>query len=236
MHRFAVLAVVAACGSSAPTDRGKLRDVVLAINGHANVVKMTSAFADYRDVLATAKRVAGVTSAEPIVFENATAASPAAANVAIEVKGVEAGGPGAGEIEKRMIEGTTAALAEHPDEPRVILGRGLGKQLAVHVGDEISIAITAAIDPEHIVPARHAMRVAGFFQTDVDLYDDHVAIVPLAAAQAMLGKGDTVTALELRVADPAAAAAIAAAVERALGGPPYRAMGWQELDPALVDR
>ena len=79
------LSIVALVGCSSPgvqaphvDERAVTRDTALAINAHVVVLKSRSEFAEYRDVIEKAKKIAGVVSAEPFTISEMTATSAAA--------------------------------------------------------------------------------------------------------------------------------------------------------------
>jgi ABC-type lipoprotein release transport system permease subunit len=49
----------------------------------------------------------------------------------------------------------------------------------------------------------------------------------------MLGRGDQVMGIEMTVNDLEHSDQLASAIEKALGGPPYQAMDWYELNKNL---
>jgi tyrosyl-tRNA synthetase len=64
----------------------------------------------------------------------------------------------------------------------------------------------------------------------VPRYDQHLVLTKLATAQTLRGRGDTVMGVELRLQHEAAAAEIAEKLEKQLGGAPYAAQDWCELN------
>jgi hypothetical protein len=76
-------------------------------------------------------------------------------------------------------------------------------------------------------------RVAGTFHMEFDVYDEQLGLTSIPAVQAMLGRGDQVMGIEMTVEDLARSDEVAEAVEQALGGTPYQAMDWYELNKQL---
>ena len=78
-----------------------------------------------------------------------------------------------------------------------------------------------------------AFRVSGTFHIDFDEYDQRLGLAPLAAVQTMLGRGDQVMGIEATVKNLDDSATIASAILDKLGGPPYAAQDWYELNRQL---
>ena len=95
------------------------------------------------------------------------------------------------------------------------------------VGDEVTVSPSPDTKYEPKV-----FRVTGTFHTDFGEYDERLAYASLSALQAMLGRGDEVTGVELTVMDLDKSAAVAGAIETALGGA-YTVMDWYELNKNL---
>jgi lipoprotein-releasing system permease protein len=223
-------------GSAEPTPKWAndpphvLRDKINGVNAHVIVLKSTSSFAEYRDVLSVVEKTAGVAAAEPFIFMELNIASANHASIGLALKAVD---PKRVErvlaLASNMRVGKVASLASG-EPPPIILGDDLAKKLAVKLGDEVTL--TPAPEAETKFEAK-VFRVVGTFHVDFDEYDEKLGYVSLAAAQAMLGRGDQVMGIELTVKDLDKSAAIARAIEDAIGGPPYAVMDWYELNRDL---
>lgn len=204
-----------------------LRDKINGVNAHVVVLKSQATFSEYRDVLAVAERTPQVTAAEPFIFVEGDIAKGSGAPASTALKAVD---PARVDrvltIGKHMVTGTLASLAAG-EPPSIVLGDGLARRLGVHSGDDVAFTIPPLDD----VPARtKTFRVTGTFHMAFDEYDDRLAIAALAPVQAIVGRGDQVMGIEMTVNDFEHADAVARAIETALGGPPYQAMDWYELN------
>lgn len=222
-----------------PTKRRSPRDQVLELNGHALVLKSSAMFTEYRDVIDTARKTTGVTSAVPVVYEEMyVTKARAMLGLTIFVKGVELH-EGARRLAPFVVEGSFGASQPRP----IAIGNALAKNLRVGVGDDITLTYanattfdqtsgtTVPMDP--LPSATFRVRAIFYTGTGVDDYNEKLAYVELAAVQQLIGRGDTVTGIELRVQDIEQAAAIAERLENALGGPPYETRDWRTLSPSL---
>src|SRR6185503_9284911 len=66
-----------------------------------------------------------------------------------------------------------------------------------------------------------------------DEYDRRLMYTSLRDTQELVGRGDQVMGVEMKVKDVDRASEIAAKLEKALGGPPYQVQDWYELNHNL---
>ncbi|HET8539278.1 MAG TPA: ABC transporter permease [Anaeromyxobacter sp.] len=118
--------------------------------------------------------------------------------------------------------------------PGLVLGRELARSLRVFVGDQVNVVSPFGdLGPAGPQPKARPFRVAAIFYSGMYEYDSKFAYMDLAEAQRFFGTGDTVTGLELKVQDVDAARAVMGRVVFALGGWPFRAKDWGELNRSL---
>lgn len=101
----------------------------------------------------------------------------------------------------------------------VLLGAGVARNLGAKVGDTLSCASTKG--------AKSTLKVAGIFETSINAIDKARAYVPLRVAQTILGKGDAIERIEIRVDDPDRADVVADRMKRVFK---YDAESWQEAN------
>jgi lipoprotein-releasing system permease protein len=118
-------------------------------------------------------------------------------------------------------------------QPGIVLGRELARALRVLVGDRVNvISPLGDLGPAGPQPKSRAYRVAAVFYSGMYEYDSKFAYLDLPDAQRFFGT-DTVTGLEVKVANVDSARAVMERVVFALGGWPYRAKDWGELNRSL---
>jgi lipoprotein-releasing system permease protein len=83
-----------------------------------------------------------------------------------------------------------------------------------------------------MLPRIRTFRVAGINTTGMYEYDASLAFIPLEAAQKLLGIGDRVHGLELKVSDIYGADRLARAIQKELGFP-FWTMDWQQMSRNL---
>jgi lipoprotein-releasing system permease protein len=103
------------------------------------------------------------------------------------------------------------------------------------VGEEVTLVSPAESrrTPLGYVPRMRRFRVAGIFDSGMYEFDATLALIGLAEAQSFFGLGDRVTGLEVKVRDMDRAPAVADELLGLLGGFPYRANNWIDLNQNL---
>jgi lipoprotein-releasing system permease protein len=132
------------------------------------------------------------------------------------------------------IIGRPTKPAQDPVLPGIILGRELAAALRVVVGDRVNIVspLGTELGPQGPIPKNRAFRVAGVFYSGMYEYDSKFVYILLSEAEKFFEvKG--ATGIELKVADIDDARRISAQVVRTLGGYPYRARDWGEMNKNL---
>ena len=137
-----------------------------------------------------------------------------------------------------------------PPLPAIFLGRELAKKLKLAVGDRarlISPFQGIGLDDKPVPdgdsdsdasrseapPRVQEFRVAGIFAAGFDEYDKRLVLVSIARAQELVGLGNTVTGIEIRVKTVDRARLIGDEFVKFLGGPPFRSVDWEELNHNL---
>jgi lipoprotein-releasing system permease protein len=244
MRHLLISFALAACSGREPAPKQPaaevtpevLREKILAVNAHIIVLKLQS-FSEWREVLATIESTAGVVAAEPFLFEELKISTQGGAPIDFALKGVD---PTRVDrvlgIGKRMKTGALAVLADAA--PTIVLGDVLASKLGVKVGDEVTVShpVTPAPDQPLDAPPRKpgVFRVGGTFHMDFDEYDEKLALVPIIPMQAMMERGDQVTGIEMTVTDLAKSGELAKSIDDKLGGMPYQARDWYELNKQLL--
>ena len=121
--------------------------------------------------------------------------------------------------------------------PGVVIGVALQKNLGVALGDCVQVTsptigytfVRGALRP----PVAKQFRVTGVFQAGFDQYDSKLVYTDLHEAQAFYQAGDTVTGVEMKVADIDRAGEVAKEVEDLLESKLYHILDWQELNHGL---
>lgn len=232
----------------------EFRRKVLGVNAHILILKYGLDFSEYRRVMATCENMTGVEAAAPFVFNEMMVARGQQLS-GVLVKGVDP------ERVHRVLDLTQhieqprrirsgempGLLRPSTDEkgrslgrmPGLILGRVLAEKLNVKVGDVLRLVSPlsgldmAGWSASSEIPRSRDFRVAAIFFSGFNEYDKRLVYVHLRDAQAFLDQGDVVTGVDLKVHNVFEARPLARRVAEALGGTPYRAIDWSELNRNL---
>ncbi len=120
--------------------------------------------------------------------------------------------------------------------PGVVIGRTLGKQLNVGIGDCLQITsptIGMSLGASSRPPIARQFRVIAMFEAGFDQYDSKLVYTDLYEAEAFYEQGDSVTGVEMKVDDIGHAKDIAAEVDHRLSNSVYHTMDWMELNHGL---
>ncbi|WP_338865304.1 ABC transporter permease [Myxococcus stipitatus] len=143
-------------------------------------------------------------------------------------------GGGAGEGSGDDIIRRTGKPKKAPVLPGIVIGRELAAQLRVVVGDRVNVVspLGTELGPTGPLPKNRAFRVAAIFYSGMYEYDAKFVYILLKDAQDFFSVQGA-TGLELKVNDIDDARRIAGQVVKALGGYPYRARDWGEMNKSL---
>lgn len=121
--------------------------------------------------------------------------------------------------------------------PGLVVGVTLAKQLGVKIGDCVQITsptIGVAFGASGArAPVAKQFRVIAMFQAGFDQYDSKLVYTDLYEAQAFYDQGDSVTGVEMKVADIDRAPQISDEIEALLANSIYHTMDWRELNHGL---
>ena len=121
--------------------------------------------------------------------------------------------------------------------PGIVVGVSLAKTLSLDIGQCVTVTSPTigfsfsggTIKP----PVAKRFRVIAIFEAGFDQYDSKLVYTDLYEAQAFYDQGDTVTGVEMKVADIDKAADISRDIAQLLGSGLYHTMDWEELNHGL---
>ncbi len=219
------------------------QDKVLGVNAHVLVMRTSAGgFSMYREVEKMAKAIPGVVAVQPFVFVEMLITRGKGELSGIAMKGVDPDRLGSVlDLPKHMEEGSIDVLRAHPpgEPPSIIIGRELAHKLKAKVGDDVTLVLPSlAMDTKNWSPAggvakTKKLRLRGIFYSGFDEYDRRLVYISIQDAQDFLGEGDTVTGVEMKLADVNQARQVARTLEKKLGGEPFMVVDWRELNNNL---
>ncbi len=121
------------------------------------------------------------------------------------------------------------------DHPGIVLGRHIAANLGLLPGDEVLLVSPAEArrTPLGYVPRMRRFRVAGIFHSGMYEFDATMTFIDIEEAQSFFGLGDRVTGLQVKIEDVDRAPQVAGQLVEDLGGFPYRANNWIDLNENL---
>jgi lipoprotein-releasing system permease protein len=214
----------------------QFREKVLGVNAHVIIQKPETNFTNYEHVMAQVMKVdPDIVAIQPFIFAEMLATNGKGATSGVAIKGVDpVGVRRVLDLEKHIIAGSIADL-----DKGIILGKQLAAKLEVGVGDSVTVVVPLSnIDfatgrSKGGLPRTRKFTVVAVFYSGFDEYDRRLMYTDLRATQDLVGRGEGVMGIELKVRDVDRAEAIAAKIARELGEPPYQVQDWYELNHNL---
>ena len=121
--------------------------------------------------------------------------------------------------------------------PGIVIGKTLRENLGVNLGDCVQVTSpTIGFSYSGGViraPVARQFRVIAVFDAGFDQYDSKLVYTDLYQAQAFYDTGDSVTGVEMKIANVDDAKKIAHEIERRLDNGIYHTMDWEELNHGL---
>lgn len=214
--------------------RQAIRDRLLSVTAHVNLKPLSpEGISDYRALIAKLGDTPGVESIEPAIYNTVLLSCGSRAR-GVVLKGVDP------DLELRasgalrhMAAGSNTFAADADGIPALLIGRILGEELNISVGDYVTLTSPqGSLTPFGMVPRSRRFRVGGIFDSGFYDYDANWGFVTLQSAQALAGVGDAVSLLEVRVKNLDDARRIAdELVQRA--GVGFKATTWMDENRAL---
>jgi lipoprotein-releasing system permease protein len=212
-----------------------LTEKILGTNAHIVVLRSNGEMADYKELMGKLKGLGGVTAATPFIYNHVSG---------VVLRGIETkSDTQVTNLSRSMMEGKLSDLdkavpapvaGSEPPLPGVVIGKELAAHLNLYLGDTVNvISPLGNITPLGMIPKMKRYRVAGIFNTGMFEYDSTLAYVALGEAQSFLGMGDTVTGIQLKVADVYKTGDIVRNINRDIGFP-YYARDWMQMNKNIL--
>jgi lipoprotein-releasing system permease protein len=236
----AALIIVLAVMNGFETD---LRNKILGVNSHIVLMEYTGPMKNYQQVMNKITDVDGVVASTPFIYGQTMLKN------GDRVSGIVLRGLSTEDAFKvinlgKMKEGSIDYLSEknrttlNVDKnksslPGILIGKELAKNLGLFFLDTISVISPMGIStPMGMVPRLKNFLIVGIFDSGFYEYDSTLAYISLKDCQDFLNMGNTVTGIEIKVADIYKADSIAKGIEKKLGFP-FWARHWMEMNKNL---
>jgi lipoprotein-releasing system permease protein len=185
---------------------------------------------DYMHVVQEVQQDPDVVAAGPVVYQTVLL-SGSAGNKGVMMKGIIPDMESRmSALSENMVEGSLKDL--HDDS--VIIGKELAKSLGTFKGDHLQI-ITAEthMTPLGELPRSRVVEVVGLFSSGLYDYDTSWIYVPLPTVQRLLGLGDLVQFVDVKVKDLEQARVIGQRLVNKLGDN-YDFTDWMTLNQSIL--
>lgn len=211
--------------------RQELMMRILGVNSHLTILGTGGALADFDAVAARARQMPGVRTAIPMV-EGQVFATANNAGIGALVRGLRLDDVRRKPLIARNIRSGT--LENFHGRDAIMIGNRMRERFGLQVGDPITVYSPRGTDTAFgTVPRLKTYTVVAVFEVGMSDFDNSVMFVPLEAAQLFFQHANTVTGVELTLADPNASRNLAALVEQTFGSDLVRAWDWQSANSTL---
>ena len=214
-----------------------LRTRILGGQSHVVMRHAKGSMTGYRQLVKAVVNIEAVEAATPFIdvqgiLRSKNGISPA------KIKGIDPST--AGQVIKTLVgvslkedAGLIDRNSKQVSSPAIVLAKELAKNLGVGKGDVISLISPGELRSSVIkMPVIKQFKVSGYFKSGLYEYDNSFAYIHLKDAQKVLDTGDSVTGIEMRVANIFKAGKISEQIETKLGAP-YRVQDWMQLNQSL---
>ena len=192
----------------------EVRDRMLSVLSHIEVIGTDRPIGDWQDVLRQARRNGSVVGGAPYVAGQAMLTRDDSVR-GVLVRGIDpALEPRVSDLAAQVVQGRLDALV--PGEFGIAIGRVLARQVGVQIGDRIAlIAPQGTVTPAGVVPRVRQFTVVALFESGHYEYDATLVLTAMQDA-AKLFRVDGVTGVRLRTVDMQQAPRIAIELMRDL--------------------
>ncbi|MEW6326748.1 MAG: lipoprotein-releasing ABC transporter permease subunit [Thermodesulfobacteriota bacterium] len=220
-----------------------LKGKILGLNAHVLVLKYGDSVGDVKGLQEKIEKTKGVVATTPFIYSQAMLSSQLGAS-GVVLRGIDLKSSNKViNLHRYMVEGSLENLeissgqkgprGDTEGTPGIIIGRELAKNLGVIRGDRVQLmSPTGMVTPVGVIPRMAAFRVVGIFECGMFEYDSSMAFISLRAAQSLLGLGNRVSGLEVKVSDIYKADQVAVAINNTLGYP-YWTRDWMKMNKNL---
>ncbi len=178
----------------------ELRENILGVIPHASLRARENVGDQWQRISEQLGAENGVVAQAPLV-ESVGVVATERSSRGVMVNGVDpAREPAVSELDRFMLEGSLAALAEQ--RFGILIGQRLAEQLGVGMGDRLSLfSPGVSINPVAPLPHQRAFTVAGIYRVGTEELDGSLALIRLDDARALFRIRDPQTAIRLRSDD-----------------------------------
>lgn len=214
-----------------------LKEKILGTNAHLVVIRSGAPMEDYRATMSRLAKLPGVQAATPFIY-NQVMLSTGRHVSGVVLRGIEPESDRkVTKLSRSIVQGDIDSLDPKPGSeaaPGVMIGRELARHLNLSLGDRVNVVSpTGAITPLGMMPKLKPFQVTAIFNTGMFEYDSSLAYVSLGQAQSFFDLGDTVTGIQLKVADVYGTTELSERINREFG-PELYARDWMQMNRNIL--
>ncbi|MFI5352325.1 MAG: ABC transporter permease [Candidatus Binatales bacterium] len=217
-----------------------LRERVLSLTPHIQILNYGGAITDYPAIEARAGQIAGVAGADPFLVGQAMVSSSHGIS-GVLIRGVEPGNPAVvAELGRYVDRGELSNLSRKyaadsagaSPTAAIAIGGTLADKLKLGLGDTVKLVAPILSGPDSELTTKSAsFEVGAVFDSGVSYIDKSMVFVSLPVAQSFFGREGKVDGIEVRLANLNDTPRVTAALSQAFP-PPYRIRNWIEFNQA----
>ncbi len=204
-----------------------LKEKIMGLNAHGMIFHYDGDMKDYRSISKKVEKMDGVVATSPFIYTQVMLMSSRRSS-GVLMRGVDPDKvTDVLRLKKYMKAGSISLLHK---EGSLLMGKELAFTLGLWVGDKVQvISPKAEMSPIGRIPRMRVFTVVGIFDSGLYEYDSSLVFTSVKSCQRLLGKGDVVTGIEVRVKEPLAAYSILKKVIRKLG-PLFWFRDWMQMN------
>ena len=207
---------------------------LLGVNGHVTIEAYAGQKLDeYEAMTGRLRALPGVVSVVPVLDGHVLLSAGDGGARGGLVRGISQQDlRGLRQISDHIMAGS---LDNFDGEDAVVIGVGLARSYRLKIGDPLTlISPQGAVTAFGTIPRVRAYKVAAIFDAGLQEYNSSVVFLPLPAAQIYFQRPDSVSGIELRVADPQLVGQLARPLSALLVGLPVYARDWQHANDTII--
>lgn len=223
---------------------GEILRHLIGMNAHLWVQSQSGSLANGDEIMGKVRTIPGVTGVSPTIYEETLIANPSIAQTGAQIKGVDSASIGDVSNIIRLFKEDSVNCSGRfflgrdsaGGDPGIVLGWQLAGKLQVFVGDRVFVVVPpkGPLSPMTMTQPKFApFRVTGIFDSGFFEFDATLAVMDIRETQQLFGYGASIGAVEVKLRDPFAADGVDSLITGALGGYPYTATTWVELNGGL---
>lgn len=213
--------------------REELIGRIIGLNGHINVYERGRALYPYAPLAETLRHMPDVVSVTPSIEGQALM------NVGGAASGVMVRAMSPADFAKQPVL-SKSITARIPDDDyfaddRISIGKALAERFHLALGDKIVlIAPKGKTTPFGTIPRSRSFTVGSIFDVEMYEYNNGFVFMPLEMAQVFFDMGEGVSAIEVRVKNPAALTPTKNAIKAEIGDL-YGVADWQDNNASFYN-